>query len=220
MRTKGIIILITIIAFAFSCKKNEQETVNMGYNYFPLKTNNFSIYQVDSIVYDDYNDTIDTFSYQVKLVVDSKYFDNENRESYRWSKYVKNDSSQWTFNTNYSLTITNERLEAVHENTRYIQLIFPVTVGVSWDYNSLNIGNASQAQYSEVDYKTSILNNNYDSCTTVTYEDEVNLIQELVFEQKYARNVGMIYSKQINKKKTSTGLQGYSVIYQLIEYKN
>lgn len=220
MKTKGILILITIIAFAYSCKKSDQETVNMGYNYFPLETNNYSIYQVDSIVWDDYNSSIDTFSYQVKLLVDSQYYDNENRLSYRWKKFTKTDTTQWAFNTNYSLTITNDRLESVQENMRYIKLIFPVVAGSSWDYNSLNIDPESDSQYSDVDYETSVLNNQYDSCATVTYEDEINLIQEFVFEEKYARNVGMIYSKHINKKKLTTGLQGYSVIYQLIEYKN
>lgn len=220
MRTKGIFILVIMLAFVYSCKKSEQQTINMGYNYFPLITNSYSIYQVDSIVWDDYNTTVDTFHYQVKLIVDSQYFDNENRESYRWKKFVKNDTNTWVFNTNYTLTITNDRLESVQENMRYIKLIFPVVAGASWDYNSLNIDLASKTQYSDVDYQTKVLNQNYDSCSTVTYQDELNLIQEFFYEEKYARNVGMIYSKHINKRKLSTGLQGYSVVYQLLEHNN
>lgn len=220
MRTKGIFILVIMLAFVYSCKKSEQETINMGYNYFPLITNSYSIYQVDSIAWDDYNTTVDTFHYQVKLIVDSQYFDNENRESYRWKKFVKNDTNTWVFNTNYTLTITNDRLESVQENVRYIKLIFPVVAGASWDYNSLNTDLASKTQYSDVDYQTKVLNQNYDSCATVTYQDELNLIQEFFYEEKYARNVGMIYSKHINKRKLSTGLQGYSVVYQLLEHNN
>jgi len=77
------------------------------------------------------------------------------------------------------------------------------------------------SQYSDVDYETSILNHQYDSCATVTYEDEVNLVQEFFYEEIYARNVGMIYSKHINKNdQSTTGLIGYSVVYQLIEHGN
>ncbi len=219
MKIKGFIVLIAaLLTFTYSCKKSKQEIVNMGYNYFPLKTNNYSIYQVDSIVWNDYNSTIDTFSYQVKLVIDSQYYDNENRLSYRWKKFTKSDTNQWTFNTNYSLTITNDRLESVQENMRYIKLIFPVVAGANWDYNSLNINESADSQYSDVDYKSTVLGLKNDSCLTVIYNEEVDLIQEIIYEEKYARNIGMFYSKHINKKKLTTGLQGYSVIYQLLEY--
>jgi hypothetical protein len=218
MKIKGFILLIALLAFAYSCKKSEQETINMGYNYFPLETNNYSVYQVDSIVWDDYNSTIDTFNYQVKLLIDSQYYDNENRLSYRWKKFTKTDTTQWAFNTNYSLTITNERLESVQENMRYIKLIFPVIAGSNWDYNSLNIDDAADSQYSDVDYESTILGIKNDSCLTVTYNEEVDLIQEVIYEEKYARNVGLFYSRHTNKRKLTTGLQGYSVVYQLLEY--
>ncbi len=220
MTIKHFLPIIILLAIVSSCKKNEQETVDMGYNYFPLKTNAFSIYKVDSIVWDDYSSTIDTFHYEVKLVIDSQYYDNENRKSFRWKKYIKTDSSSWAFNTNYSLTITKDRLESVKENIRYIKLIFPVEAGRNWDYNSLNIDDAAQAQYSDVDYSISVLNKQYDSCATVTYENEIDLIQEMFYEVKYAKNIGIISSIHTHKKKLTTGLQGYSVSYQLMEYGN
>jgi len=218
MKKLSFILISIIITTFYACEKDTESPVNMGYNYFPIETANYSIYQVDSIVWDDYNQTIDTFHFVVKLLIDSSFTDNSGRLSYRWKKYLKNDSSQWVFNTNYTITKSSQRLETIEENMRYIKLIFPVVAGSNWDSEALNIDDATNAIYSDVDFATSILNINYDSCAQVIYEEEVNLIQEIVHHEIYARDVGMIYRKDIHKQNKLNFLQGYNVEYKLIEY--
>ncbi len=218
MKKYSIVALGLILLGFFSCKKETGDPINMGFDFFPLEQSNYSIYQVDSIVWDDFNATLDTFHSEVKLLVDSAFIDNEGNPSYRWKKYVATDTMPFTFVANYTITKTNQNLETVEENMRYTKLIFPVIAGASWDYNAKNTGNAKSSQYSDVDYSTTILNHTYDSCALATYEEEVNLIQEFVHYAIYARNVGMVYSKEVHKQKLSTGLSGYSVIYQLKEY--
>jgi hypothetical protein len=190
----------------------------MGYNFFPIEKSNYSIYKVDSIVWNDYNTTVDTFSFEVKLRIDSAFTDNSGKQSHRWKKYVKTDSNQWVFNNNYTLTNSSQKVETVQENMRYIKLVFPVVAGTVWNSNALNTDVETSAIYSDVDYSTSILNINYDSCALVIYEEEVNLIQEFIHQEIYSRNIGMIYKKQVHKENKTTGLQGYFVEYKLKEY--
>ena len=61
------IILLAFVIFIFSCKKDKDiVVVDLGYNYFPDKKVTFVIYQVDSLFYNDFTSTIDTFQFQIK----------------------------------------------------------------------------------------------------------------------------------------------------------
>jgi hypothetical protein len=173
---------------------------------------------VDSTVWDNFNNVVIKYNYQVKMLVDSSFEDSSGRTNFYWKKYVKTDSTSWNFANNYAITKTIDRLEILQENERFIKLIFPVTVGEEWNSNAMNTQQSTEAQYTEVDYETQILNQDYDSCAMVTYEEEVNLIQEFIHQEIYARNRGMIYKKQTHKLSQTTGIQGYSVEYKLMSY--
>ncbi|MDB4104209.1 hypothetical protein N9545_01625 [Salibacteraceae bacterium] len=47
-----------------ACKRNNQiQEVDFGYDYLPLYQGAWIEYDVDSIVYDDFNASVDTFSF-------------------------------------------------------------------------------------------------------------------------------------------------------------
>jgi hypothetical protein len=211
-------IILLIVITLFSCGKNEtEEPIDMGSNYFPVDVGIYSIYKVDSIVWDDFNSTIDTFSFITKLIIDEEFLDNAGRKANWWKKYVKNDSTEYKFISNYTITKTSQRLETVIENIRSIKLIFPFSAGSTWNSNALNNEEEKEAICTDFDYKTSILNKTYEKCASIQYFDEVNLIQEFVYEEIFARNIGMIYKKQIHKELKTNGWRGYFVEYKLIE---
>ncbi len=210
---------IIILIFIASCGKKEiEKPIDMGFNYFPVEQSHFSIYYVDSIVWNDFTNSIDTFRYSVKLLIDSQYTDNEGRTSYWWKKYIKTDSTNFTFNSNYSITKTNSKVETLIENNRYVNLVFPLVIGTEWDYNSLNTNDATETICDDIDFQKTILNHTFDSCASIVYQDDINLIQELVHKEIYARNVGMIYKKQTAKNEKVTGTRGYSVEYNIKSY--
>jgi len=211
-------ILIAIVIFLASCGKDEiEEPVDMAYDYFPVETGNYSIYKVDSIVWDDFNNTIDTFSFEVKLLVDEEFTDNAGRKSYWWKKSIKDDKGDFIFNNNYTITKTTDRLETVVENIRSLMLIFPFSAGSTWDFNALNSDEEKQAICTDFDYKTNILNKTYEKCASIQYVDDVNLIQEFEHEEIFARNIGMIYKKQVHKEQKTNGWRGYYLEYKLLE---
>jgi len=216
---KWILFGIIIISFLTSCgKKETEEPVNMGYNYFPVEKSLYSIYEVDSIVWDDFNNSIDTFSYSVKLLVDSQFTDNAGRISYWWKKYVKTDSTNFEFASNYTITKTNSRVESLVENIREISIIFPLSAGSKWNSNSLNSNKKTDAICDEIDFQKTILNHSYDSCASIVYQEDINLVQESVHKAVFARNVGIIYEKRLHKVQKTTGIRGYSTEYKIISY--
>ena len=216
---KLIFITAFILGILSSCgKKETEEPINMGYNFFPIERGVYNTYEVDSIVWNDFTNSIDTFSFNIKLIVDSQFIDNAGRTSYWWKKYVKTDTTNFTFANNYTITKTDNRTETVIENIRYINLIFPMYAGAKWNSNSLNSDDATDAICDDIDFQQNILNHMYDSCASIIYKEEIDLVNELVHKEVYARNVGMIYKKQIHKVELISGLRGYSVEYKLSDY--
>ncbi len=214
-----VFLIVVTLVFLFSCgEKETEEPVDMGYNYFPVESSNYQIYKVDSIVWDDFNQSIDTFSLTVKLLIDSHFVDNAGRTSYWLKKYAKTNASDFTFLSNYSITKTSSRVETSIENIKEINLIFPLYAGAKWNSNSLNNNKATETICDDIDFQRTILTNTYDSCASIVYEDDVNLAREFVHKAIFARNVGMIYEKRIHKEVKITGMRGYHLEYKLMEY--
>lgn len=212
--------LVIIISIASSCKKETEEPIDFGLEYFPTKEGFYQIYKVDSIAYDDYTNTIDTFSFYVKMKIQESFLDNENNEAYSWHKYTKTDTTSWLFCDNNTITKTSMSLETVVDNIRLINLTFPVVAGNTWDLNAKNINDAVNSIFTDVDYSKSILGTNYNSCATASYEEEVNLIHEFIFNETYSKNIGMIHRKRVHKELKNNKIKGFDLEYNIIDYGN
>jgi len=213
-----IVILTAIIAFTYSCKKETEEPMDLGLDYFPTEKGFYQVYKVDSIVYDDYFTKIDTFHFYVKMVIQDKFTDNANNDAYRWRKYSKMDSTSWKFCDNYTVTKTKQSLETTIQNKRLINLIFPVVSGKTWDLNAKNIEKEVSSIYTDVDFSESLLGNTYDNCAKANYQEEVNLIQEFVNHETFSKNIGMIHRRSIHKEIKNDKTRGYDVEYIISEY--
>jgi len=218
MRRYAAILFTILIGLNYSCTKDTEEPVDMGYDYFPTEVGLFQIYSVDSIVFNDYTHKVDTFHYQVKMQIVGDFTDNANNEAYRWRKSTKTDTTAWVFCSNYTISRSSSNIETVIENSRMVNLVFPVTAGKQWDANAKNIEKELTSIYSDVDYNEYVLGVKYINCAKASYEDELNLIQEFVYYEIYSKNIGMIKRKRIHKEEKTTGTSGYNVEYNLISY--
>ena len=68
---------VTVISGFFSCKKDAALAPDLGYNYFPDQVGRYGVYNVDSFFYDDFNNKVDTFKFQLKEKIQSIYTDNQ-----------------------------------------------------------------------------------------------------------------------------------------------
>jgi len=209
-----------LLLFFTSCSKEVEEAPDMGYDYVPLEQGLFISYQVESIIWDDNNQTVDTTNYQLKMVVDTAFIDNMGRKSYRWNRYTKTDTSDWVYEHTYAITKTNERLETVEGNNRYVRLAFPVRLGSHWDLNAFNTKDQLEVKYIDVNVPKSIGGKSFSQCAIALLEDNSSLINEYFQEDIYARNVGLVQRTDIHIDKEFTGEinKGYKYIYKIYEY--
>lgn len=210
-----------------SCKKDSAVEAYAGYNYFPLNIGHEIIYDVDSIVKSDFNlGQIDTFSFQIKEVVESYFTDNEGRETARLERYKRNDSSQpWVIHKVWTANLTLNSAEKKEDNITYIKLIFPPKKSRKWNGNARNEYEEQEYKITDIHRAETINNIPFDSVTTVLQADEDNIVYKKYEIEKYAAKAGLVYKEQFNGK---YGLSGSSYVLKsythyterIISYKN
>ncbi len=210
-------IVITAVLFLFivSCKK-DPITISQddSANYFPLQTNRYIIYSLDSIHYNDVTMTSDTTRFQIKEQVGSSFSDSTGAVVFIIIRSKRiSDTTNWIETDHWSATVTTKRAEKTEENLRFVKLIFPVGEGLSWNGNQY-IDNANglinyydwEYMYSDV-HESKLFNNlSFDSTVTVTEQDNENLIEKDFEQEVYAKNVGLVYRMQehVSKQNVNT----------------
>lgn len=207
------LIILSILTILVSCKK-DTEVIDPGYAYFPDETGQYVIYEGDSIQYnDDLKAQHDTFRFMVKEVIESIYQDNEGRPTLRIERYVKmkNDTipysaMQWTLADVWSANRTSTSAERVEENQRFVKLVFPIRAKKTWNGNSYNTQEAWEYEYTSVHEAGTVNGRTFDSIATVLQRDESNLVERTFAQEKYAKNVGLVYKEllQIRKQPRDT----------------
>ena len=211
-------VFILLLTLFFSCKK-ETETLQTSplADYFPLIVGKTYLYRLDSTVPEAFGSVLVVRSYQAMDSIESTFTDNSGRLSYRIFRFTRDTLGQqpWTFAATYFATPTDQTIEYVDNNLRFLKLHAPVVNGYSWlahsfiDTRSLNstVGYLDdwEYQYQNLDSSYTIFNTNYDSTVTVLQHDETtpegpfdpNLeVQIRTYGlEVYAKGIGLIYKE-------------------------
>lgn len=198
-----------------ACKKDKEVVkIDLGYNYYPVDSGFWRIYDVDSIVADDFNGDTLEFEYQIKELIASEYIDSDGQKSIRLERYYrKNSSDSWKIKDVWSVRRASNNLQIVEENNRIVKLIFPTKEDEEWNGNAQNNIGEQTFELVSVDVKDTINSVLLDSVCTVLELDNINVIEEQYFEEKYARNIGLVEKRfsDIDKQKVS----GYRLTYSI-----
>lgn len=189
-----------------SCEKTEEITLDFKYEYYPTQMGHYVIYDVDSIIFDDFTGTSDTFHYQKKYVMDSTFDDGAGRTAHKLIRYHRADSLHaWVLSDVWSAVVNNTSLEVIEENQRFVKLLFPPREDATWKGNkyidSLDTNwwfwKPSGWEYTNaaVDAPETLGGMQFDSTVTVLQQSDSTLIEKVIALEKYAKNVGMIYKQ-------------------------
>ena len=199
-----IIVICLILAFVASgCKKNEVVLdIDHSSKYQPLAVGHTWIYQVDSIsFYGNISQRPDTFHFLQRNTVESSFTNEQGQLSYRVTRSVKRDSlTDWVFQRNYSLTKTDIDLLQTFEDETTIEFTLPFVLLREWDCNQFNNRNSIDCYFEEVHTPMDIGSQNFDSTSTVFFEQEQNAVNSFFKRKIYAANVGLVlqYIEEIN----------------------
>ena len=208
---KSLIFLGSIILLLTACQKEQFETkVDLGLNYYPLKLNAVSIYDMDSTTYNEFNNSTKNYIFQLKDSVTNQFVDAVGDTSYRIERYKKTNNT-WDFQKIILRKITHNRAEEVIDNHRYVRMVFPQQKGISWNGNLYNDMDEWRYRFTAINESKQINNLTIDSTITIEQSNEINLIREDIYYETYAKNIGLVekttktVSKNINTGRIESG---------------
>lgn len=236
-KNKQYIIVLLVAITLFSCKKNSvnsnSNTLNYQYDYFPTTIGHWVIYKVDSITYDDFYNPIliDTSRYYVKEQISELFNDDEGRETYIVNRYRSEVyNGEYLLFDRHVINLLSSRAEKVEDNLRFIKLVFPSFNNQKWSGNNYINSTSTdlefyanwEYQYMEL-YSTKIIGEYvFDSVMTVLQRDDENLLEKNYFEEKYVRDIGLVYKKKHSVGKQNIGeewSEGYELTFTIVDYK-
>lgn len=202
MNSIKYIAFYSILIALISCKKKTDPPVEVGYDYAPTTIGKYVVYDVDSIVYDDFtHDTLE-FKYRIKEKLAENITDNEGRAAIKLIRYIKKynpnisyDNMNWVIKDVWTYTKTNTTLEVVEEDVRFTKLSFPVNESTTWNGNAQNTLGEREYKYNYIDKTESINGHSFDNVLYVEQKDDKgkNAIHREFYIEKYAKNVGLVY---------------------------
>lgn len=197
LRTLVKLTLILAGAMLLSCKKDESPNPEFHFNYYPLETGRFVVYEAMEISH-DVQALIqhDTNRFLLKTVVGEQILDLEGDIAFKFYRYWKiNPEDEWVIKDVWTTKRKAFRIELVEENKRMVKLVFAPTPEKVWDINAFNMDAALNARYdaSSLHYQRTINNLNFDSTLRVNQQDFFSLVDHRKKYEIYAKGVGLIY---------------------------
>lgn len=205
--------LLFIAIFFFACERVIETPGPISFDYYPIKEGKYKIYQIDSIVYDEYNCTVQTTKYQVKEVTGVQSLDGEGDPYYSIKRYMRSDSAaNWVLSNIWTEKIEDNQLQRVEDNQRIIKMVFPVKEDRHWDGivfirrdTLVPIRGGAIDMYKDWDdfvcenvgntFVDTLSNKVYTDAVKIQQVDKTNNIERRFSLEVYAKNIGMVYKE-------------------------
>ena len=199
-----ILLFLSAILLFSACEENTlsvDDSYKSDYQYFPLEVGAWVVYDIEDINIDEPSAVFDTNYYQIKELVYSSFIDETENETYCINRYLRQDtSSLWEIKDVWTAQFINQTAQKVEENIRYVKLSFPLKLNKTWNgnlYNMLDTLNEYNYQLTQLHVEEVINNFTFDSVLTVTQILDTSLIHKDYCIEKYAKNIGLVYKKDI-----------------------
>lgn len=197
-----LLFLFTSALLVAACKKdNSKEEQVIFFDHYFNDTQGFYIdYACDSLIYNDFTSTVDTFRFDIREYFESSFVDNAGRNALRIERWKKTPDTTWFLKDVWQVTKTRLQVEKVEEDIRQVKLKFPVGDNFLWDMNLLNSLGTKNVRYFNLHkpFDNGILA--FDSTVTVRNTDPENLVSEYRTTETYATNIGLIYKQFVDVK--------------------
>lgn len=198
------LLFILTIFVAVSCKKDTDDfKVDLDYDYIVNEIGAYTIYHVDSVVYNDFTGVITDTSIEMKEVIVENFTDNLGRAAQRVERYKRAiGETEWELFRTFYIVKDKRFAERIDENLRYINFVFPAKENITWEGNRYikAVDNNKflanwDYKYTSVDVPETIKGKIYPETATILLRDNETVIEKIYAKEIYAKGVGMIYKE-------------------------
>lgn len=205
---KRFFIGCVIFFVCFSCSKEEHSPAMVWADYYPLSIGSVRIYECTSITIDVLAEINDTSVYTIKETVVSSLKKGNTYEVFAENCEKRtSDTSGWIPHVSLGVQCYDHSIVRVEDNVPYQVLKFPVNTLFSWNLNEFNTQDEQKVSYSSINQTDTINGVIYDSVLFVMQKNFKSLYTYEYGEERYAKNVGLIYKKTIDVESQPTQMQ-------------
>ena len=181
-----------------SCQYATNEPIKPDFDYFPLETGHYVIYDVQEQQY-ALNAAPIQRTYQLKEVVGAPYADVTGQTAYRLMRYRRTIESQpWQADSVWSARIVNNEAIRTENGRDFVQLLFPVRNLLTWNGNRRNALGLEAYTARNVGQAYRVQDKQFDETVTIFGQADSTLISQTKRMDVYARQVGLIYKERLN----------------------
>lgn len=206
---------ILFLAIVFTaCKKESDvsmQTALQASSYFNYAPHTVLLYEGDSIVYNDFDNTVDSirFYYKDSLVsVDSL----DGQITFLLERYYSNNEVVYHYQKNYTITLQAQGIVKTEDlHTRFL-LPFSFNKDSKWNGNQYQAGEPQEyfiENISTIQYAGGMR-----SVLEVQQMNEKNLIREDLRQEHYLERIGLkyLYYKGVNKNISTGNITSGSIV--------
>ncbi|MCS7017847.1 MAG: hypothetical protein RMJ87_02515 [Cytophagales bacterium] len=184
-----IILLIT------GCDTRPLEPLNpqAGSEYFPLEKGRFVSYNVRQTIY-RLNQPPEVVSFQLKEVVSERYITPAGEEAWQLVRYRRaNGRQNWEIINVWTVRKTATFAMRTEENVPFLRLVFPISVGKTWNGNQYNTLGRENYRITSIGKSHMFDGKPYNQTLTVLHRNDSTLVGKDKRMEIYAPNIGLIY---------------------------
>ena len=203
--SRYIIIFIIGIFFVigYSCKKDSYDktnTIELGYDYYPLEKGKYVIYNVDSISIDAVSAKYDTTHCQLKEVLSDTIFSEDRTVlRYKIERFVRRDSNQiWEIKNVWQILQSKTCLIRIEENIPLVKQVYPMIIGQTWNINQYDTLPEKINTLKSFDIKDTINGKIFEKTAQTVQLDFSSYYQKQYETEKYVRGIGLVYKQLID----------------------
>ncbi|MCB9169214.1 MAG: hypothetical protein H6594_02560 [Flavobacteriales bacterium] len=202
MKNTVLLIGLSGVILVGGCRKEDANgPVDLGHGYFPTDVGHWVEYDVDTAWLNE-NDQISGHRYyHLRELLESAFTDAEGRTAQRIERYVLDSLGDWVIHDVWAQTRSATAAERTEENRRYLKLTFPTHNGEYWDLNVYNTQEPIEVEFQDVDQPWSANGLHFDSTVTVRSTFLNNLVDTLIYIERYAKHAGLVY-RQVDSSNT------------------
>jgi hypothetical protein len=197
-------LLVSLLVLCLhSCKKDSKDTTNnivLGYDYYPLKTGSYIIYNVEEITIDAAVGKFDTLRYQLKeLLADTIFSTDSTIKRYKIDRFIRLDSTlAWDVKNVWQVIQSKICLIRIEDNVSLVKQVYPMSTGQTWNINRYDTLPQKTNTLLSFDKQDTLNGKIYDKVAQTVQADFSSFYQKQYETEKYARGIGLIYKQLID----------------------
>lgn len=200
-----------------SCEEDSASR-DVGYGFFPLEEGLTWVYQVDSIIYDDFSGTEDTIrAYRKEKIIGIRDTVEESPR-YLVNVYEGRDSLNLTYMKTTYVYKTDYRVVREADNKPIMQLVFPIKNRVYWNANQLNNEPEDRYRYWRDGKSEPILKDTYWRTIFVEQANDTTIIDEDIRWEFYADSIGLVEKRHRSLEKQFGKRDGFDYHWTLLSF--